>query len=448
MSDNSAQYNFLENEFGLGNRLLIDAKTLQENLNAVQKAHALPQTEIDSAQAFPISVEMETGTGKTFVYTKTILELNNLYGFTKFIIVVPSVANGYFSQDKKGKYKDTKGDTLADDDTYNTIMKDKEWLLSFDCPLRFIFSHSALKEGWDNPNVFQVCTLIDQKSVFTCRQKVGRGLRLCVNQNGERIEDKDINILHVVANESFAEFAQKLQTEIETETGVKFGVLELSMLIGLTYDEEKEVQKEISPEIATIVIEDLQKSGVIDEQGSLKNEVAPEEIQLTSIPEAIKQEVVKTIKNEKTVSVAALASKTYTEKVVEKKVIDYHEAAQMIEDLKESKVIDKNGKIKDTMKAQLAAGTLNLDERYSKAAQRAMLQALNKADTKTIKGICITIPLPFSYLTVNFNPATHRKYSKKKGYFLTIFVFLAIFSRSNAIMLSREYKIFLPILIK
>lgn len=70
----------------------------------------------------------------------------------------PDVAkahNGYFSQDKKGKYKDTRGDTQADDDTYNTIMKDKEWLLSFECPLRFIFSHSALKEGWDNPNVFR-----------------------------------------------------------------------------------------------------------------------------------------------------------------------------------------------------------------------------------------------------------------------------------------------------
>ena len=100
---------------------------------------------------------------------------------------VSKVHNGYFSQDKKGRLKDTKGDTQADDDTYNTIMRDKEWLLSFDCPLRFIFSHSALREGWDNPNVFQVCTLIDQKSVFTCRQKVGRGLRLCVNQDGERI---------------------------------------------------------------------------------------------------------------------------------------------------------------------------------------------------------------------------------------------------------------------
>ncbi len=143
--------------------------------------------------------------------------------------------NGYFSQDKKGIYKNTKGDTQADDDTYNTIMRDKEYLLSFECPMRFIFSHSALKEGWDNPNVFQVCTLIDQKSTFTCRQKIGRGLRLCVNQDGERIEDRNINILHVMANESFAEFADTLQKEIEQETGMKFGVLQLSTLIDLTY---------------------------------------------------------------------------------------------------------------------------------------------------------------------------------------------------------------------
>jgi len=143
----------------------------------------------------------------------------------KFNTDVNKAHNGYFSQDKKGKYKDTNGSTQADNDTYNTIMKNKEWLLSFDCPLRFIFSHSALKEGWDNPNVFQVCTLTDQKSVFTCRQKIGRGLRLCVNQAGERIEDKNINILHVVANESFSEFAGKLQKEIENETGVQFGTV-------------------------------------------------------------------------------------------------------------------------------------------------------------------------------------------------------------------------------
>ncbi|MEG2288297.1 MAG: hypothetical protein RSC00_10420, partial [Ruthenibacterium sp.] len=94
------------------------------------------------------------------------------------------------------------------------------------------------KEGWDNPNVFQVCTLIDQKSTFTCRQKVGRGLRLCVGQDGERIEDKNINILHVMANESFAEFAETLQREIESETGIKFGILQLSLFEGMTYEEK------------------------------------------------------------------------------------------------------------------------------------------------------------------------------------------------------------------
>ena len=157
----------------------------------------------------------------------------------RFTINASRVHDGYFSQDKKGNYKNTRGDTLDDYSTYNTIMKDKEWLLSFDCPLRFIFSHSALKEGWDNPNVFQVCTLIEQKSTLTARQKIGRGLRLCVNQDGERIEDRNINLLHVMANESFAEFADTLQKEIEAETGVRFGVLQLDLFSGMAFDETR-----------------------------------------------------------------------------------------------------------------------------------------------------------------------------------------------------------------
>lgn len=282
------------NDFGIGNALYIDGKTLNDNMQTIQKRNNLPLTLLDTtakdesgaASRRQLCIEMETGTGKTYVYTKTIFELNRKYGFTKFIIVVPSVAiregvyksfeitrehfglqydnvpcrffiyNSAKLSDvrqfatsanieimiinidafKKAENvinqvqdKDTKGDSLADYDTYNTIMRDKEWLLSFDCPLRFIFSHSALKEGWDNPNVFQVCTLIDQKSTFTCRQKIGRGLRLCVNQDGERIEDRNINILHVMANESFAEFADTLQKEIEDETGIKFGVLQLDL---------------------------------------------------------------------------------------------------------------------------------------------------------------------------------------------------------------------------
>ncbi len=302
----------------------------------------------------------------------------------KFNTDVTKAHDGYFSQDKKGKYKDTKGDTQADDDTYNTIMKDKEKLLSFECPLRFIFSHSALKEGWDNPNVFQVCTLIEQKSVFTCRQKVGRGLRLCVNQDGERIEDKDINVLHVIANESFAEFADKLQKEIEEETGVKFGVLEIGMLTGLTYEEEVKVEKQISQETAETVVQELQKTGVIDDCGAVNKEVVVETIDLSSVPEPVKKEIIETIRQEKPVTVAALSQTTYTETKVEKVSVSYEEAVQIMEDLKGTQVIDSKGKIKDTMKAELAAGTLNLSDRWSKAKQRAVLQALNKADNKPV----------------------------------------------------------------
>jgi len=150
-------------------------------------------------------------------------------------------------------------------------MKDKERLLSFESPLRFIFSHSALKEGWDNPNVFQVCTLIEQKSTFTARQKVGRGLRLCVNQDGERVEDKNINILHVMANESFTEFAETLQKEIEQETGVKFGILELSLFAGLTYSDTDGSEQMVSYDEAQELLTHFEKKGYIAKSGAIKD---------------------------------------------------------------------------------------------------------------------------------------------------------------------------------
>ena len=131
------------------------------------------------------------------------------------------VHNGYFSQDK-GKIKDTNGNTKADNDTYSLIMRDKERLLSVDEPLRFIFSHSALREGWDNPNVFQICTLNESRSEFRKRQEIGRGLRLCVDSTGQRIFDKQINILTVIANESYQDFCAALQNEIQEETSVEF----------------------------------------------------------------------------------------------------------------------------------------------------------------------------------------------------------------------------------
>lgn len=141
------------------------------------------------------------------------------------------VHGGYFSGDKKGgnsdkEWKDTSGTTAVDESAYNLIMRDKETLLSFDSKLRFIFSHSALREGWDNPNVFQICTLNETKSEVKKRQEIGRGLRLCVNQNGERQHGFAINTLTVMANESYEKFAATLQKEYEEEEGIRFGILE------------------------------------------------------------------------------------------------------------------------------------------------------------------------------------------------------------------------------
>lgn len=139
---------------------------------------------------------------------------------------VADVHNGYFSQDRQGHAKDTRGNTADDDDTYSLIMRDKERLLDPDVALRFIFSHSALREGWDNPNVFQICTLNETQSVEKKRQEIGRGLRLPVNSEGERVHDETVNRLTVIANESYEEFARNLQTEFEEDFGIKFGKVE------------------------------------------------------------------------------------------------------------------------------------------------------------------------------------------------------------------------------
>lgn len=135
------------------------------------------------------------------------------------------VHNGYFSQDKRAvsPFETLTGKTNADAEasTFELIMRDKERLLDIAEPLAFIFSHSALREGWDNPNVFQICTLAESKSDIKKRQEIGRGLRLCVNKDGERVFDRAINRLTVIANESYEDFASQLQTEM-VEAGVKF----------------------------------------------------------------------------------------------------------------------------------------------------------------------------------------------------------------------------------
>ena len=249
--------------------------------------------------------------------------------------------NGYFSQDKKGNYKNTKGDTQDDYDTYNTIMKDKEWLLSFECPLRFIFSHSALKEGWDNPNVFQVCTLIDQKSVFTCRQKIGRGLRLCVDQEGKRIEDPNINILHVMATESFADFADKLQHELEHDTGLRFGVLDIGLFADLEIPETVVIERTPTREEAEKIVATAQS--------------APEK---TKLPEP----EVRTIEQ-------VMAQTMPLPTVVEKKITS-EDVQQLMTHMEQKGYITKTGRVKETLKNALMTGTLDLPAKFEAARER------------------------------------------------------------------------------
>ncbi len=123
------------------------------------------------------------------------------------------------TENEKPVYEDTKGDAEKDREVYQLIMKDKERLLSFDEPTCFIFSHSALREGWDSPNVFQICTLNQTVSEVKKRQEIGRGVRLAVNQAGKRVHDEKLNVLTVVANESYTDYVRQLQTEVKDEFG-------------------------------------------------------------------------------------------------------------------------------------------------------------------------------------------------------------------------------------
>lgn len=194
------------------------------------------------------------------------------------------VHNGYFSVDKKSKvsnrkekfeyYKDTTGATKADEDTYNLIMKDKEKLLSFDSKLRFIFSHSALKEGWDNPNVFQICTLKDAgSSEIKRRQEIGRGLRLAVNQLGNRVQGFDTNTLTVMASESYESFVDNLQKEIEDETGIRFGVLQKHSFSNVATKFEGDDPVYFGHENSQALFDYFVLNGYIDAQGKVQDQL-------------------------------------------------------------------------------------------------------------------------------------------------------------------------------
>lgn len=215
-------------------------------------------------------------------YVSVLNEMQDLFwdeDYTRYLLgISPEETHaGYFSQDKKGKMIDSKvkrGETTANDpDAYQLIMRDKERLLSFAEPTRFIFSHSALKEGWDNPNVFQICTLKQSDSEVKKRQEVGRGMRLCVNQKGER-QDSDLlgdavyetNVLTVIASESYKDFSEALQKELAESITSRPILVTEALFAWKTITTSSGEQLTLMPAQAATIMEELIAAGYVKKQ--------------------------------------------------------------------------------------------------------------------------------------------------------------------------------------
>ena len=185
------------------------------------------------------------------------------------------VHDGYFSIDKHNHWTDTSESNQGNRDNaeraYSLIMRDKEKLLSFDTKLKFIFSHSALKEGWDNPNVFQICVLRDIGTEMARRQTIGRGLRLCVNQQGDRLRGFEINTLTVVATESYEQFADKLQKEIEEDTGIRFGIVEKHQFAAIPVVDATGRTTSLGVEQSEAIWNYLKEAGFVDVKGKVQD---------------------------------------------------------------------------------------------------------------------------------------------------------------------------------
>ena len=185
------------------------------------------------------------------------------------------VHEGYFSIDKKGRVVDTAENNVANRDNaeraYNLIMKDKEKLLSFDTKLKFIFSHSALKEGWDNPNVFQICNFSNTNTERWRRQTIGRGLRLCVDQDGIRVKDRDTNTLTVIATESYEQFAEALQRDIEADLQITFGIVEGHQFANISVKSESGEDEPLGVEESETILSFLKEQDYVDGKGKIQD---------------------------------------------------------------------------------------------------------------------------------------------------------------------------------
>lgn len=195
----------------------------------------------------------------------------------------------YFSvlKGKKGQqdtFKDTNGSTAADDDAYQLIMRNKAQLLDESEPVRFIFSHSALREGWDNPNIFQICALREMGEATERRQTIGRGLRLPVNQSGDRERDRSIAQLTVVANESYREFAESLQKEYR-DSGVSIGHIRPGEFAKIpTQDDNTGAEKRLGFSGSKLIWSELVKRKFIDSDGKVTSKFTPDTTDFTFGP--------------------------------------------------------------------------------------------------------------------------------------------------------------------
>jgi type III restriction enzyme len=187
------------------------------------------------------------------------------------------VHDGYFSIDKNKRWTDTAENNQTSRDSaeraYNLFMKEKEMLLSFDTKLKFIFSHSALREGWDNPNVFQICALREIGTERERRQTIGRGLRLCVNQKGERLRGFEVNTLTVIATESYETFAENLQKEIELDTGIRFGIVERHQFAAIPVNVEDSSATMLGFEQSAAIYDWLKSERFIDAKGKVQDKL-------------------------------------------------------------------------------------------------------------------------------------------------------------------------------
>ena len=321
-------------------------KTIQEHF---EKQLALKSKGIKVLSLFFIDkvanyrvYDPETGEAKKGKYALMFEEeYNRLIQSGKYIGVgeVTSVHNGYFSVDKKktksgleySEEKDTKGNTNADNDTFTKIMKDKERLLSFDEPLAFIFSHSALKEGWDNPNVFQICTLNETSSEMKKRQEIGRGLRIAVNQEGERVRGFDVNTLTVMANEAYEQFVDSLQKEMEKEENIKFGVVEDFVFTNIVIKIENGKEVYLGHEKSKEIYEELIRREYIDENGNVKEKLKRDldegKLELAEEFKDIKESIFKKLKS--------TTGKLIIKNADERKKINLNKEVFLSEDFKE-----------------------------------------------------------------------------------------------------------------